>query len=222
MTGADWYLVCFVVGMGLSALAFILGALDFHIHFHSPMHVHFGHGLDLGHGPHVPHGPHAPHAGGGGGALAEPELPFFNFGTFTAFLAWFGGMGFLLSRHSHVAAWVALLLSVLAGLVGASFAFLMIAKILIKHDKALDPADYDMNGVLGRTTIPIRAGGTGEIVYVQGGTRRTSGARSEDGEAIPRGEEVVVTRYEKGIAYVRRWTEMFDEVSHELDAGTKK
>ena len=38
--------------------------------------------------------------------------------------------------------------------------------------------------------------------------RRVSGARSEDGIAIEKGTEVVVTRYEKGIAYVRRWEDL--------------
>ena len=64
-----------------------------------------------------------------------------------------------------------------------------------------------MVGVLGKLSIPIRAGGTGELVYSQEGTRRVAGARSEDGAAIPKGVEVVVTRYEKGIAYVRVWDE---------------
>ena len=43
------------------------------------------------------------------------------------------------------------------------------------------------------------------MIYSQEGTRRVAGARSEDGAAIPKGVEVMVTRYEKGIAYVRPW-----------------
>jgi hypothetical protein len=39
-------------------------------------------------------------------------------------------------------------------------------------------------------------------------TRRTCGARSEDESAIAKGTEIVVTRYDKGIAYVRLWSEM--------------
>jgi hypothetical protein len=62
-----------------------------------------------------------------------------------------------------------------------------------------------MVGVLGRVTSSIRAGGTGEIVYSQEGTRRVAGARSEQGAAIPKGAEVLVMRYEKGIAYVQPW-----------------
>jgi hypothetical protein len=57
-------------------------------------------------------------------------------------------------------------------------------------------------------TVGIREGGTGEIVYSQAGTRRSAGARSEEGAAIARGSEVVVTKYERGIAYVRPWEEL--------------
>ena len=79
---------------------------------------------------------------------------------------------------------------------------------LLRNEKNLDPSDYDMVGVLGRISSSIAAGGTGEIVYSQEGTRHTCGARSEDGGAITKGSEVVVTRYERGIAYVRRWEEI--------------
>jgi hypothetical protein len=68
-----------------------------------------------------------------------------------------------------------------------------------------------MVGVLGRVSVSIREQGTGEIIYSQAGTRRTCGARGEEGKAIAKGTEVVVTRYEKGIAYVRLWTEMSGE-----------
>jgi hypothetical protein len=68
-----------------------------------------------------------------------------------------------------------------------------------------------MVGVLGRTSLPIRESGTGEIIYSQAGTRRTCGARSENGAAIEKGAEIVVTRYEKGIAYVQLWEEMHGE-----------
>jgi hypothetical protein len=48
----------------------------------------------------------------------------------------------------------------------------------------------------------------GEVIYVRDGTRRPLAARSEDRSQIERGEEVIVTRYEKGIAYVRTWDAM--------------
>lgn len=76
----------------------------------------------------------------------------------------------------------------------------------------LDPADFEMVGVLGKLSVPIREGGTGELIYSQMGTRRVCGARSEEGGAIAKGTEVVVTRYDKGIAYVRLWSEMSGEL----------
>jgi hypothetical protein len=98
-----------------------------------------------------------------------------------------------------------------SGLVGGGIVFLFLGKVLTSEEENMDPADYQMVGVLGRTSMPIREGGTGEIIYSQAGTRRTCGARSEDGIAIAKGVEIVVTRYEKGIAYVRLWTEMSGE-----------
>jgi len=86
-----------------------------------------------------------------------------------------------------------------------------LAKVLMAHEAPLDPADYDMVGVLGHLSIRIREGGTGELVFSQEGTRHVAGARSEDGAAIPKGAEVVITRYEKGIAYVRRWEDLAGE-----------
>lgn len=102
-------------------------------------------------------------------------------------------------------------LSFVAGLIGAAVVFWFIAKVLLAHEQELDPADYDRVGVLGRVTSSIRQGGTGEIVFSQGGTRQTCGARSESGEALPKGTEIVVTRYEHGIAYVQRWDELSGE-----------
>jgi hypothetical protein len=75
----------------------------------------------------------------------------------------------------------------------------------------MDSADYEMVGVLGRISMPIRANGTGEIIYSQAGTRRTCGARSEDGCVLEKGAEIMVSRYEKGIAYVKRWEEVRGE-----------
>ena len=43
------------------------------------------------------------------------------------------------------------------------------------------------------------------MTFSQAGVRRSAPARSEDGTAIPNGSDVVVTRHDKGIAYVQRW-----------------
>lgn len=190
MTWADFYLTCFLVGFVLSFIS-VLGGAHFHIpHLH--VHVHIPHI----HGPHL----HAPHSGG--------DVPVLNAGTIAAFLTWFGGTGYLLIRLSSIWVFLALGIAFAGGLTGAGIIFLYLAKVLMRGDEELDPADYDMVGVLGKLSIPIREGGTGELVFPQGGTRHCAAARSEDGTAISKGTEVVVTRYEKGIAYVRRWEDL--------------
>jgi membrane protein implicated in regulation of membrane protease activity len=191
MNWADFYLVCFVVGFGFSALALLAGSA----HLHLP-HLHIHHGL------HIPRGGQVARGG---------ELPWFNFGTVAAFLAWFGGTGFVLERYYSVWFVAALAFAALSGLAAAAVVFWFLAKVLMGREAPLDPSDYEMTGMLGHLSIPIRAGGTGELIYSQEGTRRVSGARSEDGAAIPKGAEVMVTRYEKGIAYVRPWIDPVDE-----------
>ncbi len=203
---AIFYLVCFLVGVTLTVLAFLGGGWHVpHFNIHTP-HVPI-------HTPHVslPHGGQvaAPHAAGGAHAGASgAEMPFLNFGTIAAFLVWFGGAGYLLTRYSTLMVSLVLILAVAVGIVGANIIFWFVVKLLMKHDRELDPADYERVGVLGRIVSPVRAGGTGEMIFSQEGTRHTCGVRSEDGAALDKGTEVIITRYEKGIAYVRRWDEM--------------
>jgi len=200
MTWSDFYLICFLVGFSLSALALLAGS----VHLHLP-HVHM-------HGGGLHAGAHGPLARGG-----QPGgLSWFNFGTIAAFLAWFGGTGFLLEWHYHVSVLIALGVAVLSGVGAAALVFWFLARVLMANETALDAADYEMVGVLGKLSIPIREGGTGELIYSQQGTRRVAGARSEGGIAIAKGKEVVVTRYEKGIAYVRPWEEMAGDESFKL------
>ena len=209
MTWSDFYLICFAVGFLLSAISFLAGGLRLHVHL-----PHFPGGAHVPAG-HIPAGGgaagHATAAGGGAKAGRGADVSPFNFITLTAFLAWFGGSGFLITRYEHLWFALGLLLSTAAGLVGAGIVFLFLTRVLISPEENMDAADYEMVGVLGRTSLPIRANGTGEIIYSQAGTRRTCGARSESGSAIEKGAEVVVTRYEKGIAYVRLWEEMTNE-----------
>ncbi len=212
MTWADFYLICFAVGFLLSAISFIAGGLRWHLHlphFPDAGHAPIGHGMGPAAGAGHVTG-HAPARGAASGTHAgqQPSVSPFNFVTLTAFLAWFGGTGFLVARFSSIWFALGLLIAMGAGLFGAAIVFLFLTRVLISHEENMDAADYEMVGVLGRTSMPIRENGTGEIIYSQAGTRRTCGARSETGCAVEKGAEIVVTRYDKGIAYVRLWAEM--------------
>jgi membrane protein implicated in regulation of membrane protease activity len=195
MTWPDLYLICFIVGFTLSLISVVGGF--FHVPGLHHAHGHHGH-AHLGHA----------HVRAGG-----PQVSPFNLSTITAFLAWFGGIGYLLTKFSGIWLWLAFLFSVAGGLFGGSIIFLFLVKVLLAHDQPLDAADYAMIGVLGHLTSAIRESGTGEMSFSQGGVRRSSAARSEDGTAIPKGADVVVTQYEKGIAYVRRWEDLTDSTA---------
>ena len=223
MTWSDFYLICFAVGFCFSFFSFVFGGSRIgrlhlpHFHGHGAGHV------PVGHGP-AAHAPAGSHAQGAGSAEGNSEthasgVSPLNPPSIAAFLAWFGGTGYLLTRFSAFWMGTALLLSVIAGLVGGAIIFLFLTKVLISDEEYLDPADFEMVGVLGKLSVPIREGGTGELIYSQMGTRRVCGARSEDGSAIAKGTEVVVTRYDKGIAYVRLWSEMSGEVDEASTSG---
>ncbi len=195
MTWADFYLICFAIGFAFSFLSFLLGG----IHWHLPFQIH-GHVPP----PHVQVG----HGAGANGHVHGPAISPLNPMTLAAFLAWFGGAGYLLTRFSTIWFFFGLAWALVAGIVGAAIIFFFMTKVLMSKEENMDAADYEMVGVLGKISVPIREGGTGELIYSQAGTRRVCGVRSEDGAAIVKGEEVIVTRYEKGIAYVRRWDEL--------------
>jgi predicted Ser/Thr protein kinase len=197
MTWANVYLICFLVGFFLSVLSVVTGST--HLHIHVPH-------LDLHHGiPHVDLGD----AHGGGSS----EVSFINFGTIAAFLAWFGGTGYLLTEYSALWFVTALVVSVGSGIGGAALVFWFLAKFLVAHERPLDPEDYRIVGVVGKVSSTIRPGGTGEMIFTQEGVRRGVAARNEDGSQMAVGTEVAVERYENAIAYVRRWDEMASDPS---------
>ncbi len=143
---------------------------------------------------------HAHHSHGGAAA-------WFNIGTIAAFLTWFGGTGSILTRFHGLALFLILVGAFAGGLAGAAIIFLFLSRVLARGDKPLDPADYRMVGALGKVSSRVSARGTGEMIFVQQGRRVGVPIRSENGEPLPGGTEVVVIRYEDGIAYVRAWDE---------------
>jgi membrane protein implicated in regulation of membrane protease activity len=196
MTWTDFYLLCFLVGFSLSVLSFLAGAVHLHMPFkwHLPFHW-------TGHGGHVGHG------GSGHSSHGGAHLSWFNASTMMAFLAWFGGIGYILAAYSHLVGAAALSLAIFAGFAAAWVVFKFMVKLMNEESSDLKDEDYRYEGLLCTVTIPIRASGTGEIVFLQAGVRRSSGARSQDGKALEKGAEVVIERYEHGIAYVHRWEE---------------
>ncbi len=198
MSWSEFYLLCFLVGFSLSVISFLAGAG----HLHLPFKMHFpwhGHG-----------GGHAGHHGGTTGKGSTP-LSWFSATTVMAFLAWFGGTGYVLTKKSHLVAFMSLSLAILSGLFAGWLIFRFMSRLLRDGTGELNEWDYRHEGSIGTVSISLRAGGTGEVIFEQHGIRRSAGARSEDGCTIEKGSEVVISRYEKGIAYVKKWDEFTGE-----------
>jgi membrane protein implicated in regulation of membrane protease activity len=190
-----FYLICFTLGLSLT----VLSALGASSHLHAG-HFHFGHG----HG-HI-------HVPGAKGATRAGVSPINGF-TLAAFLCWFGGCGYLLSRSGSFALLLVLFIATVTGIAGGSILFWFLVRVLLPHEKELTAEDTATLGVCGVVTGTVREGGIGEIQFSQNGSRRFAPARSETGTALTRGREVVVMRYEQGIAYVRPWDEVAGEAA---------
>jgi hypothetical protein len=190
MTWETFYLICFIFGLCASLFTFF-GGLGHAHHAFLRHHVHAKAG-----------------AARAGGHLIPPVNGF----TVVAFLAWFGATGYLLERYGGVVAPLVLLLAVAGGLIGASLLFWFLARVLLPHEHELTAEETATVGVVGHVSSSISPGGTGEILFSQGGSRRFSPARSDDGREIATSTEVIVMRYERGIAYVRRWDEMVGDL----------
>jgi hypothetical protein len=195
MNWESFYLVCFLVGLLLSAFS-LLGGMG-HFGGHVPLpHAHI---------PHLPATGHVPHLPQGTGGQAGATVPWWNAFSIMIFLCWFGAAGYLLTRYGGLVAGVVLVVAAVCGLAGGAIVFFFMARVLLPHERELTADETDVVGVVGHVSAPIRAAGTGEIVYEQMGALHSAPARSEDGQPISKQEEVFVVRYERGIAYVRRW-----------------
>ena len=196
MNWPDIFLFAFVTGSLWSVVSLALGGL------------HGGHAHGHAAGAHLHgHGGHAHHVSGSRLNAHSRLFALANPSSAAVFLCWFGAAGYLLTRYSGFWLWFNLAISGAFGLAGA----LLLAsflRFLQSREKPLNPLDFEMAGVLGQVSSPIRPGGVGEVLYVREGVRRCVPARSEDGKEIGHGREVVVTRFERGIAYVRTWEAM--------------
>lgn len=225
---AAFYLTCFLLGLVFIIVSALAGLS--HDTFHLPGLHHgavtdAGHVGDVGHAGHVGHVGDVGHAGAGhagdvahagaGGTEGRSAPPAnaspLNLMTIMAFLTWFGGAGYIL--HA-ILGWFmpfSLIGAVAAGLIAGWLVFLFLVKILLPGSVSIDPREREAVGNLARVTLAIEPGQAGEIVYTMAGARHSDGARAIDGQPISQETEVVIVRYEKGIAFVEPWQQFVSE-----------
>lgn len=203
--GSDWlaniFLFAFVFGLLFTVVSLFMGA------------THIG-------GPDAGHGGHGPGDGGhGDGGANGPSI--FNLPTIMAFLTWFGAAGYIFTRTLGLGALLTIPLAVVSGTIGGGITFVLLARVLWPMmSKPMNRADYLLPGTPARVVSSIREGGVGEIVYSKAGSRFTAGARSADETAVPKGAEVVILKYEKGIAYVQRIDDLLASGDRDMETTT--
>jgi membrane protein implicated in regulation of membrane protease activity len=150
------------------------------------------------------------HDPGHDGGLLHASL-----GALLVFLTWLGGVGFLLRRAAE---WPLIAALPVAALLGVGVGVVVqraVEKLSNPAGSVLEPERYRLPGTIGRASSSIRAGGTGEVVYEQGGVRHAVAARTSGDRVLPPGTEVIVLSVDGGVAAV----EAFDEFWNLDDGG---
>ena len=118
------------------------------------------------------------------------------------FLTWLGGVGFVLRRAADWPLLAALPIAAILGVGVGAVVQLAVRKLSNSAGSVLEPEQFRLPGTLGRVTSSIRPDGTGEVIYEQGGVRHAVAARSSGKQALPRGTEIVILRFDRGVATV--------------------
>lgn len=199
----SFFVGCFAFGLLFTIATFLLGAFG-GTGSHGSAHGLLS-GLTGSHGSAHAHGNTANHV--------SP----FSLSTLSAFLTWFGGAGYLLTRYSPLATLAVTIAALFFGGIGGALFFAVVARYIVPRLTVLNPEDFRVQGLVARVTSTIQPNGIGEIVYALGGSRHAEGARSESGGLIERGTQVVILRVDKGLAYVEPWATFAD--THQLPRG---
>jgi hypothetical protein len=151
---------------------------------------------------------------GGGAGLKSLLLGTLNLYGLLTLLLMFGLLGYLLHNFTNVGVELSLILALLVGAGGAVLVSSLLSSLFFNREVGVLGAESSvLEGRLGRTTIAIRAGGIGEVIYTttQGG-RHSMGARSADGQAIQADTDIVILGTRNGIASVQPWDRFMSSV----------
>ncbi len=166
---------CLAVGLIFTLISAVLG------------HLFGGHdGGDLGTGG---------HAEAGIDTHGMPGISFFSPTVIASFVTAFGAFGIV---YTHIeltkTVWASAPLAAISGGVVAGLVFLIFNAMFKRTQSSSESQVASLPGQTASIITPIPAGGVGEIAYVQGGTRYSAPARTENGAAIGAGKSVRITK----------------------------
>lgn len=129
-----------------------------------------------------------------------------NLPALAALMVVFGAVGYLLLRNSQLGPEAIAVISAGAGAAGWVAMTLLMAKWALRPSdgNAHDEAEQ-IQGQLARVLTPIRANTLGSIRYERNGRQHDAPARGLNGTEIPSDADVVIDRFDEGIAVVEDW-----------------
>jgi membrane-bound ClpP family serine protease len=135
------------------------------------------------------------HAEAGYDHSGMPGMSFFSPTVLACFVTAFGACGLIMSHIEGASSpWISAPVSAVAGVVMAGLAFWLFNFMFKKTQSSSESEVGTLVGLGASIVTPIPGNGVGEIAYVQGGTRYTAPARTEDGSPVPAGRPVRITR----------------------------
>ena len=170
-----FYAVCLVVGLLFTLISAVAG------------HFFGGHdGGDVGTGG---------HAEAGFDDSGVPGISFFSPLVLASFIAAFGGLGIIFSGvKATESVWMSAPLSAGGALCIAAVVLWLFNLVFSRTQSSSESRVATLAGQTATLITPIPTDGVGEVAYVQGGTRYTAPARSENRAAIPQGQTVKIVR----------------------------
>jgi membrane protein implicated in regulation of membrane protease activity len=177
------YVICLAVGLVFTVLCALFG------------HFFGGHDGDVSGGHDVGTGGHADSGYADSGIAA---LSFFSPTVLATFVTAFGAIGVILTKAlgtpENPKVWATAPISAVGGLLIAWLVLWIFNTAFRKTQGSSEGHVMQLLGQEANVISPIPADGMGEIAYVQGGSRYTAPARTENGVAIHAGKPVKITR----------------------------
>lgn len=132
--------------------------------------------------------------------------PYLNLPAVAAFMTAFGAVGYLLVRNSNLSALPTGLIALASGAGGWLGMSVLMAKWALRPATANAHNEADeVQGQLAVVVNPIHGNVPGSIRYDRNGSKHEAPALSIDHSELPHGAEVVIDRFEDGVAIVEDW-----------------
>lgn len=139
-----------------------------------------------------------------GTAVSRPS-PHMNLPALAALMVSFGAVGYLLVRNSGLSALTTGFVSGGSGVAGWIGMSLLMAKWALRVAPSAHDEAEEFQGHLALVVDAISSSSVGSIRYERNGEQHLAPARGLEEQDLPVGAEVVIDRFDEGVAVVEDW-----------------